>query len=75
MVVIVAKYCGTAARDPQNHSMDAEYLRILLVKTDGEKQELFKGDEFDVFKWGQLTKREGYASYVDLVNHVGKCGV
>lgn len=65
---IVEEYSGSARRGPENYSADGEHMRIILVKENGETEELFKGKEFDANVFRERMKRRGFRPYVDSIS-------
>jgi len=65
--MIVEEYSGSATRSPENYAADAEHMRIILVKENGETEELFKGKKFDALIFQEEMKKRNWKSYLDKI--------
>lgn len=65
--MIVEEYSGFTTRSPENYAADAEHMRIILVKKNGETEELFRGEKFDAVVFQERMKKRNWKSYLDKI--------
>lgn len=64
---IVEEYSGSATRSSENVSGDTEHMRIILVKENGETEELFRGKAFNAVVFQDRMKKYNQKSYIDSI--------
>ncbi len=65
--LIVEQHTGEVARSPEHFAISAEYARLVVVYEDGQKQELFRGREFDISLFKARMKCFNNISILDRI--------
>lgn len=65
--MIVEQYSGPFTRSPENHSLGADDMRLVVVYENGQKEEVFRGNKFDMSAFKARMKHLSDMSILDRI--------